>query len=127
MLAADRDALICDLAETYGVFNYRHLPVRLLATLASGLRDTSRIKQKISGIQVGQDTLLLAMAVDALNLLVWTKTKDAEKNRNRPKSIAEGLLKHPAEAEKERIAVFNTPEEFEKALLKAKGGVHRGN
>ncbi len=127
MLASDKDALICDLAETYGIFNYRGLPVPLLATLASGLRDNSRIKQKISGVQAGQDTLLLAMAVDALNLLVWGKTKDGQKNRNRPKSIAQGLLQCPEKTEKEHIAVFDTPEEFEKALLKAKGGEYYGN
>lgn len=127
MLAADRNALICDLAETYGVFDYRGLPVPLLATLASGLREDSRIKQKMSGIPARQDTLLLAMAVDALHLLVWMKTKDAQKNRNRPKSIAQGLLKRPGKTERERIAAFHTPEEFERALLKAKGGETHGN
>lgn len=127
MLAADRDALICDLAETYGVFNYRGLPVPLLATLAAGLREDSRIKQKMSGVPVGQDTLLLAMAVDALNLLVWTKTKDAQHKRNQPKSITQKLLKRPEQIAKERIAAFHTPEEFERALAKAKGGEIYGN
>lgn len=126
MLAADRDALICDLAETYGVFDYRGLPVPLLATLASGLREESRIKQKMSGVPVGQDTLLLAMAVDALNLLVWIKTKDARYKRNQPKSITERLLKRSEHIAKERVAAFNTPEEFERALLKAKGGEIHG-
>lgn len=127
MLAADKDALICDLAETYGVFNYRGLPVSLLATLASGLGENSRIKRKMSGVPVGQDTLLLAMAVDALNLLVWTKTKDAQHRRNQPKSIAQQLLKRPEQCARERFAAFNTPEEFERALAKAKGGEHHGN
>ena len=31
--------------------------------------------------------LLLASAVDALNWLVWSKTKDGKKNRNHPKPI----------------------------------------
>lgn len=31
--------------------------------------------------------LLLGRAVDALNWLVWSKTKDGHKNRNRPKSV----------------------------------------
>lgn len=127
MLATDRDALVCDLAETYGVLDYRGLPVPLLAALASGLRENSRIRQKMSGISVGQDTLLLAMAVDALNFLAWTKTKNAQHNRNQPKSIAQRLLKRPEPIAKERIAAFNTPEEFEEALLKAKGGEQHGN
>lgn len=127
MLAADRDALICDMAETYGIFNYRGLPVSLLAVLASGLREDSRIKQKLSGVPVGCDTLLLAMAVDALNLLVWTKTKDSQHKRNQPKSIAQQLLKRPEQRARERFAAFNTPEEFERALAKAKESESNGN
>ena len=37
MIALDQNALICDFAETYGIYNYRALPVSLLATLAVGL------------------------------------------------------------------------------------------
>jgi hypothetical protein len=127
MLATDKDALICDLAETYKVFNYQGLPVSLLATLASGLRDNSRIKQKMSGMQVGQDTLLLAMTVDALNMLVWMKTKDAQHKRNAPKSITKKLMRQSEHTDKEPIAAFNTSAEFEKALAKAKGGETYGN
>ena len=48
MMAVDRDAWICDLAETYRIFDYRALPVGLLATLSFGLREDSRIKQKMN-------------------------------------------------------------------------------
>lgn len=48
MLSTDREAVICDMAETYGVFDYKTLPVPLLATLACGLRDNSRIKMRIA-------------------------------------------------------------------------------
>lgn len=51
MLATDRDALICDLAETYRVLDYRALPVELLATLAAGLRQDARIWQKIAALR----------------------------------------------------------------------------
>lgn len=126
MLAADRDALICDLAETYGVFDYRGLPVSLLATLASGLRDDSRIKLKLAGSPVRQDTLLLALAVDALHFLAWTKTKNAQRGRSQPKSIAQALLR-PPEPARDRIAVFDSPASFEAALAKAKEGEPNGN
>ena len=33
MIASSEDALVCDMAETYGVFDYRALPVPLLAKL----------------------------------------------------------------------------------------------
>lgn len=126
MVAADEQALICDFAETYHVFDYKALPVTTAALLASGLRENSRIKMILAGITVSQDTLLLASAVDALHVLVWTKTKDAQHGRNRPKSIAQALLKK-SEPIKDRIAVFGTPEEFERALSNAKGGETHGN
>lgn len=50
MLALDESALICDLAETYGVLNYRALPAEIAATLCAGLRDNSRIKMKCGGV-----------------------------------------------------------------------------
>ena len=96
MLATDRDALVCDLAETYGILDYRALPVPLLATLSSGLRDTSRIKMRMGGMRATTDTLMLAAAVDKLTTLVWLQTKDAQHGRNRPKSLVGMLLGEPA-------------------------------
>ena len=43
MLRRHREALECDLAETYGLFDLRMLPARKLATLAMGLRESSRV------------------------------------------------------------------------------------
>ena len=43
MMAVNRDALICDLAETYGILDCQALPALLLATLSCGLRADSRI------------------------------------------------------------------------------------
>lgn len=74
MIAKDKNALICDMAETYKVFDLRALPVPMLATLAAGLRDDSRIKIKLSGARAATDTLLLASIADALNFLAWAKT-----------------------------------------------------
>jgi len=39
MLELDEDALVCDLAETYGIYNYRSLPATLVATFSVGLRE----------------------------------------------------------------------------------------
>lgn len=33
MIRADEDALVCDLAETYHIYNYRQLPARQVAVL----------------------------------------------------------------------------------------------
>ena len=103
----DEDALICDLAETYNIYDYKRLPLTTVAAFSAGLRDDSRIKMKLSGAQAPADVLLLAMAVDRLSFLVWAQTKDAEKGRNRPKSILESFN------EKENNAsVFDSGEDF---------------
>lgn len=118
MLAVDRTALICDLAETYGILDYKVLPVETLAALSVGLRENSRIKMKLSGAKVKPDFLLLAAAVDRLSLLVWSKTKDAEKGRKRPKSLVEVLNGKKKESD---VMAFNTAEEWERAKAKIIG------
>ncbi len=47
MLAVDRDALVCDLAETYGILDLYAHPAQLIATLAAGLRENSRIYERM--------------------------------------------------------------------------------
>jgi len=111
MLATDEDAVVCDLAETYGIFDYHSLPSTYIATLAVGLRDDARIKLKMSQTAYPLKTMLLASAVDRLSLLVWAKTKDAEKNRNRPKSVLEELMKKP----ESDIVSFEDPKAFDDA------------
>lgn len=120
MIAADRDALICDLAETYGILDYRALPARLLATLAVGLRADSRIKMLLGGVKAPADTLLAAAMVDRLSLLVWARTKDAPKGRNRPRSILSEIC-----GENRDSVAFPTAQAFEAAWQK--GGGNHGN
>lgn len=91
MITLDEEAFICDMAETYQIYDYRSVPCKLLGTLAAGLREDSRIKTKINGVKAGPDTILLAQVLDCVRFLVWAKTTDAEKGRNRPKSIASKL------------------------------------
>lgn len=111
MVAADEDSLICDFAETYHIYDYRKLPLRYAAILASGLRANSRIKMKISGMKVPIDTMLSAAAVDALKYLVWSKTKDAAKGRNKPVSVLEKLMRE----EHNDIVAFSSGAAFEAA------------
>lgn len=122
MLAKDEDALICDMAETYHVFNMRELPVRTWAALAAGLGPDSRIARKLSGNRITGQTALLACAVDGINTLIWMNTKDGHKNRNRPQSILEQLLAQPEK--KDRLETFASGEEFERARerILRKGG-----
>lgn len=93
MIKKDEDALICDFAETYNIYDYKSLPLKMVGSLALGLRDNSRIKMAMTGSQASSEVMLLAAMVDRLSLLVWMKTKDAEKGKNKPKSILENLTK----------------------------------
>ena len=122
MLTTDEDALVCDLAESYHVFDYRRMSVQLVAVLAAGLSDDSRVKRKIAGMPVSLNTLLLARAVDHLAFLAWAKTKDAESGRNRPKSVVSLLMGQ--EPESGDYEVFDSAEAFEAARkqILEKGG-----
>lgn len=110
MISLDEDALICDLAETYHILDYKALSPSLVAVLASGLPDSSRIKKKAGGATLSMTERLLAGMFDRLSVLVWSKTKDAEKGRNFPKSILEAL-ENP---QKKDYQAFDSIEEFEK-------------
>ena len=119
MIAIDEDALVCDLAETYQIYDYRQLPLMRVAVLASGLRENSRIKMKMSEQTVTTEIMLLAGIHDRLSLLVWSQTKDAEKGKNRPQMLTDLLLNKTNESE---VQAFNSSEEFEKERQRIIGG-----
>lgn len=126
MIALDEDALICDLAETYQIYDYKQLPLTQVAVFAYGLRDDSRIKQIMSNQIVPLETTLLASIVDRLSLSLWLQTKDGQKGVNRPASIADQLIKRDkSENDEKDYLVFESGEDFEnyrKALLAKTGG-----
>lgn len=101
---------MCDLAETYRIYDYRALPARRAALFACGLRADSRIAQSISHTEVPIDTLLLATIADALKILVWQNTEDGAKGRNHPSGILDALL-HRGEQESESMG-FESAEDF---------------
>ena len=114
MLITDEDALICDLAETYHIYDWRQYPVIYIATLALGLRDDSRIMQKINGYNLDVEKSLLAMAVDGINLLGWMQSENGRKGTNRPKSILKTLIGKDRSTSKD-VLLFDSIEEFEQA------------
>ena len=109
MIALDEDAVICDLAETYGVFDLRALPLSTVATLAFGLRENSRIKSKLAGYKVSLDTILAVKTVDLLENLRWMRTEDGHKGTNPPKM----LLPEFIERKETKTGRFKSPDEFE--------------
>lgn len=122
MLSEDETALVCDLAETYGIFDYRKYPPTTIAMLAAGLRDNARIKLKMNNMAYPLETMLMASAVDKLSLLLWAKTKDGANGRNRPKMLADMLLEKP----NQDIVSFESSEAFEETWKRLAGGERIG-
>lgn len=123
MLATDETALMCDLAETYGIYDYKMFPATMIAAYATGLRDDARIKLKMNGMAYSLETMLLAAAVDKLSLILWSKTKDGKRNRNRPKMLVEMLERNLDQD----IASFETAGGFENTWKSLAGGERHGN
>lgn len=114
MIALDEDALICDLAETYHIYDYRSLPVKLVATLSAGLRDSSRIKLLAADSSVSLETIILASIADNLSLLRLGASKG---NRRKPYLFTEAIN----DAKHKQVMGFKTAAEFEAALARIRG------
>ncbi len=124
MIKLDENALICDLAETYHILDYRQLPPTRVAVFACGLRDNSRIKMKISGQTIPFDTLLMAGIADRLSILVWAQTKDGQRGKNRPPMMVDALTKkEPKETD---VVAFSSGEDFEEARNNLIGKISAG-
>lgn len=126
MIAEDRDALVCDMAETYGVFDIQALPVQTLATLAVGLRDDSRIKMRLSEVKVPRTDFLLAAAVDRLSMLVWMQSEDGRRGVNRPRSLVQLLSGEPEKTQPQKPVAFASPVDFEAEWTRITGVSHGG-
>lgn len=114
MIITDEDAFICDMAETYGIFDFWSMPAGLIATLACGLRDDSRIMTKMNEMKMPLEEYLLAAIFDAVNWLCWINTKDAQRGGSPPDRILSTLLEKPKEQEQSDFMVFGSVEEFER-------------
>ena len=115
MISTDEDALICDLAETYQIYDYRQLPLTKVAVFSCGLREDSRIKMKMSNQSAPLNTVLLAGMSDQLSIMNWKNSKDGQKGTSRPTSILEILF---SKNKPKEMSVFESGEDFEKTRQK---------
>lgn len=122
MIQVDEDSLICDLAETYKIYDYRKFSPTLISKFAVGLSQDSRIKRKLRGEDYTTQEIMLAGIFDRLSLLVYSRTKDAQKGRNYPKSLVERMTQKDTD-----IVGFRSGEEFEKVRSRLLKGVKNGN
>lgn len=76
------------MAETYGVYDWRALPLVTAATLAQGLPAFSRTVRALCGSS-GPDTetRLLAIIADRLGHLAWMFSEDGASGQNHPPSL----------------------------------------
>ena len=66
---------------------------------------------KLSESKITLTQALIARMVDELSFQSWAKTKDGQKNRNRPQSVLKALT----EDKKDELVSFKTAEDFNKA------------
>ena len=57
------------------------------ADYAANLPPGGAVDRRLNPEQWTRDQMIAASQADALNWLVWSKTRDGQKNRNRPKPI----------------------------------------
>lgn len=117
MIHTDEGALICDLAETYHIFNYRELPVKLLATLSIGLNDDSRIKKKLRNVQTLPRYVVDTFIVDALNILMWQNTANGLEGKNKPESVLKKIMGEEEDSEYMSFASGDDFEKYRKELI----------
>lgn len=123
MMHIDENALICDFAETYRIYDYKSLPARLAAVYSVGLRENSRIKEKINEEDVPRDIFLQAVIADRLGLICYALSGG---KASAPPSLVEmflGIAEQQGKKETDAMA-FLTPEDFQNAW---KGGSDAGN
>ena len=109
MLALDRDALMCDMAETYRIYDIRSLPASRIAMFACGLGVNSRIKLRKEGLKAPWEVVLLAEIIDLLSTeesANLTSIFLIEDKRNKPSEFQ----------------TFESIEEFEQAKAKIIAG-----
>lgn len=124
MLRTDQESLVCDLAETYGVFDYKALPVEILAVLVAGLREESRSKMNLSGRKAAKMEILVAAAVDRLSRIAWLLGFVCPHEGEPPRSVLSAILGEAEIQEGDAATVFDSPEAFEQEWERITGVSH---
>ena len=104
------------MAQTYGITDIEKVRPTSLLTFLYGLDADSRTKRAICGNRISTQMALLAGSYDMLRTLVWFKTKDGHRNRNRPQSVLQQLIS--GKKPDNEMELYESGEEFEKARAK---------
>ncbi len=121
MIACDEHALVCDLAEAYQIYDYQSLPLQTIAILSIGLRDDSRIKMKMNKVRYTYEQWALTAILDNTNWLVWSKTKEGQRNHKKPERLLEQLMgRKPKNKAKLTTGTFDSIESYRKFIRSKK-------
>lgn len=99
------DALVCDFAQFYQIYDIDRLCPAYAAVLACGLPESSRSLRKDN---VDPDRLLLASIVDELGLITWILGDGKRNNIPLPKSMVNVLLGKDTGNDE----AYDSPEDF---------------
>lgn len=121
MISVGRDALLCDLAEVYHIYDFRALPVQTLAALACGLRADSRIMMKLAGVTYIPQYVMMAAMADNARLILHYLT--AKKTSPKPKLFTEALTED-IETKRARTRPTTTAQLATFAKIRAEAEAH---
>lgn len=108
------DDLVCDLAEYYGIYDYKSMSPMLIATLTAGLREDSRTMLRIAGCRISCEKRLLALITDNTALLLRAYIQAHSKKRApEHKSIFGQLMGIEEKKETDTLKSFDSPDDFE--------------
>ena len=120
MMNIDKNALLCDLAEMYHIYDYRSLPLHMVGIFACGLREDSRIMMKVMGVKVNTIQTLLALIADNTRLIAWLQSSDGEKGINRPKPLL--AMMSEEKYSENNIETFENGQQFDDEWNRLTGG-----
>lgn len=102
--------MICDLAETYRIYDWRQVPIKLLGIYAAGLRWDSRVMMERMGEDFSLDTLMTASIADSLRGIIYGLF--SKKGSEKPNSFVEALTR---KKEQKAEVAFRSGDDFMEA------------
>lgn len=99
--------MICDLAETYHILDYKAIKPNLLATLVLGLNQDSRVMRKMRHEKLTFHDSMLALIFDCLQIIAFKQGH--KKGAKRPESLFKKLTTPEV---KEELMTFSSPEDY---------------
>lgn len=112
MRAVCGDALTCDFAQYYHIYDIDSIPLQTQAVLACGLPPDSRTIRQITGQKYSAEMTIQMAILDTLRSIEHSYVSVHSKRKvPKPKSIFETLNKE----ESAEVRTFRSGEEFERA------------